>query len=56
MRWLETGSNPRQMPSTVSEYRPNLRPFMLQYAAVHNDTSLIADYMRSDWSQDHIST
>ena len=56
MRSLEIGSNPRQMPSTVSAYRPNLLPFMLQYAAVHSDTSLIADYMRSDWSQDHIST
>ena len=56
MPWLETGSNPHHMPSTVSEYRPSLLPFMHQYAAIHRATSLIANHMRSDWLQDRIST
>lgn len=55
MRWLETGSNLPQMPSTVFEYQLSSLPFMPQYVSVPSGTPLIADYMHSDWSQDHIS-
>ena len=55
------GSRLDQTPSRCHVQSPSadrvcFPPCLSTHATVHTDMLLIADYMRSDWSQDHIST